>query len=195
MLLFSLSFGLKLFIIANFLGFGTSAGCDNDKSTLSTRTCPASTTYNVISNGDFECGYTSWTVQIPDAAANYYIATPGYTGNYSFQVHFTPPSISTEYGVSARIISDPAPVQPNVPYQLTFWTYFDNGDAGFIGVMINDVALYTIDARDHGYGGPFTLNTINYTPTTNTATIKFEFLFGSVASLDRIDSVTLEPLS
>ncbi len=83
---------------------------------------------------------------------------------------------------------------PNAPYQLTFWTYFDNRNAGFIGVMFNNVAYYTIDATDHGFGGDFTLNTVNYTPTNNTVTIKFEFLFGSVTSLDRIDSVTFAPV-
>ncbi|KAI0874980.1 hypothetical protein GGS24DRAFT_500322 [Hypoxylon argillaceum] len=187
------SFGLKLLVTAVFLIFRTSAGCTNEKSTLPPATCPAPTAPNVIANGDFECGFAPWTVQIPDPAANYYIGTPGYLGNFSFQVHFTPPAISTEYGVSARIITAPATVQPNVPYQLVFWTWFDNGDAGFIGVMINDVAVYTIDARDHGYGGPFTSNIVNYTPTNDTVTIKFEFLFGNVASWDRIDSVTFSP--
>jgi hypothetical protein len=98
--------------------------------------------------------------------------------------------------VSARIISAPVHVTPNVPYRLTFWTYFDNRQAGFIGVMFNDQAYYTIDATDHGWGGDFTLNTVNYTPTTDTVTVKFEFLFGGAngaSSLDRVDSVTFAP--
>ncbi|KAI0414012.1 hypothetical protein F5X98DRAFT_350199 [Xylaria grammica] len=181
MAILSASFGLKLLAAAVFL-------CYPSKATTTT-TDPL-----YVPNGDFECGVTPWTVQAPDTAASYFVGAPGHATSNSFQVHFTPPSRGAELGVSARIISAPVSVQPNVPYQLTFWTYFDNGDAGFIGVQFNDVPVYTIDARDHGYGGDFTLNTVNYTPTTSTVTIKFEFLYGTVASLDRIDSVVFAPL-
>jgi hypothetical protein len=140
-------------------------------------------------------------VQVPDGAVTWAVATPGFSSStsHSFQAHFVPPSTNTEFGVSARIISAPVAVTPNVPYTLTFWTNFDNQYAGFIGVMFNDVAYYTIDATDHGWGGStFTLNTVAYTPTTSTVTIKFEFLFGGssgVNSLDRIDGVTFAPAS
>jgi hypothetical protein len=134
-------------------------------------------------------------VQIPDAAAGYSIIPLGHTGNNSFQMKFVPPSRGTELGASGRIISAPVTVEPNVPYQLTFWTSFDNGDAGFIGVMFNDVPQYTIDARDHGFGPNFfTVNTVDYTPSADTVTVKFEFLFGNVPSVDIIDTVTFAPL-
>ncbi|KAJ8120117.1 hypothetical protein ONZ43_g3095 [Nemania bipapillata] len=184
---------LKLLATAVLLTFGVNAGCTNEKGLHYLRPARRRLPPNVISNGDFECGFAPWTVQVPDPAANYYVGTPSYSGSYSFQVHFTPPAVSPQYGVSARIISAAATVQPNVPYVLNFWTWFDNGDAGFIGVMINDVAIYTIDARDHGYNGPFTNNTLTYTPTTSSVTLKFEFLFGNVASWDRIDDVTFVP--
>ncbi|KAI8630807.1 hypothetical protein F5Y19DRAFT_34333 [Xylariaceae sp. FL1651] len=163
--------------------------------TPTTSTCSTPVQPNVIPNGGFECGLAPWTVQVPDPAASYFIGAPGYLSSNSFQVQFTPPARTPELGVSARIISAPVSVQPNVPYQLTFWTYFDNLDAGFIGVMFNDVPYYTIDAGDHG-SGAFTLNTVNYTPTNATVTVKFEFLYTpTVAALDRIDSVTFAPIN
>jgi hypothetical protein len=76
-------------------------------------------------------------------------------------------------------------VQPGVPYWLTFWSFFDNADAGFIGVIINDVPEYNVDGRDHGYGGTnFYPNSFHYTPTKGTAVIRLEFLFtGNAPSL------------
>ncbi|KAI1741254.1 hypothetical protein F4680DRAFT_72413 [Xylaria scruposa] len=199
---FSPKSGCKLLAAAAFLILGASAGCNNkyctrsEASALSLRTTTPTQDYFVPS-GDFECGLTPWTVQVPDSAITNFIGAPGHTSSNSFQVRFTPPSGRTESGVSARIISAPVRVIPNTPYQLTFWTYFDNVKAGFIGVQFNNNPVYTIDATDHGYGGNFTLNTVNYTPKNDTVTIKFEYLFGgasAVASLDRIDSVTFAPV-
>jgi hypothetical protein len=82
-------------------------------------------------------------------------------------------------------------VVPNVPYQLTFWTNFDNAQAGSIGVMLNDQPYYTVGATDRGWGGDaFAINTVNYTPANDTVTIKFEYYFEFVASLDRIDQIS-----
>ncbi|KAI0539597.1 hypothetical protein GGR58DRAFT_500038 [Xylaria digitata] len=201
-----LNFSLKLFATAIFLAFTVDAGCNGDKcyraetSTLSTVTTTAISSSSTpaqdyfVPNGDFECGLTPWVVEIPDAAASYFVATPGHTSGNSFQVRFTPPTRGKELGVSARVISTPVRVVPNVLYRLTFWTYFDNQYAGFIGVKFNDVAWYTVDATDHGWGGNFTLNTVDYTPTSETVAVKFECLFGSIASLDRIDGVTFAPV-
>ncbi|KAI0435902.1 hypothetical protein F4803DRAFT_544043 [Xylaria telfairii] len=202
MSLFPPSFGRKLLAVAAFLVLGVGAECTRENcyrsegSTLSTRTTTPTQDY-FVPNGDFECGLTPWIVQVPDSAITYSVAGPGYASSNSFQVKFTPPSARTESGVSARIISAPVRVVPNVPYQLSFWTYFDNAKAGFIGVQFNNVPKYTIDATDHGYGGNFTLNTVNYTPTNDTVAIKFEYLFGGssgVASLDRIDRITFAPV-
>ncbi|TGJ87839.1 hypothetical protein E0Z10_g913 [Xylaria hypoxylon] len=202
----SLSFGRKLLAAAMLLAFTVSAGCNGDKcyraetSTLSKVTATARSTSSTLTqdyfvpNGDFECGLTPWTVEVPDAAASYFLGAPGHTTSNSFQVRFTPPTRGTQFGVSARIISAPVRVVPNVAYRLNFWTYFDNQNAGFIGVKFNGVARYTIDATDHGWGGDFTSNTVDYTPTNETVTITFEYLFVSTASLDRIDSVVFAPV-
>ncbi|KAI0405322.1 hypothetical protein F4802DRAFT_597450 [Xylaria palmicola] len=201
MALLNLRYGKKLLTAAMLLILGAKAGCNHEHcsrdemSSLSARTTTPTQDY-FVPNGDFECGLTPWIVQVPDSAISYLVGAPGYTSSNSFQVRFTPPSSSTQSGVSARIISSPVRVVPNVPYQLTFWTYFDNARAGFIGVQLNDVPVYTIDATDHGWGGSFTLNTVNYTPTSDTVTIKFEYLFGGangVASLDRIDHIVFAP--
>ncbi|KAI1162008.1 hypothetical protein F5B18DRAFT_662741 [Nemania serpens] len=187
----SLALGHKLLAAATLLALAAGAGA-SVALPRATTTTPTQDTY--VANGDFECGLTPWVVQVPDTAANYTLAAPGHGSSTSFQVRFAPPARSAQFGVSARIISAPVRVIPNVPYRLTFWTYFDNQQAGFVGVQFNNVARYTIDATDHGWGGDFTLNTVDYTPTNDTVTIKFEFLFNPVASLDRIDSITFAPV-
>jgi len=133
-------------------------------------------------------------VQILDKAVGWFPITLGDTRKISIQMKFVPPSQGTQGGVGSRLISAPVTVQPGVPYRLTFWTSFDNRDAGFIGVMFNDVPYYTVDAGDHGYGTYiFYPNSFDYTPTNSTVTVKFEFLFtGNVPSLMLVDTVSLD---
>ena len=107
---------------------------------------------NLIPDGDFESGLGSWTVQVPDPSAATSLTSPGYTASYAFQVHFTAPATSPQLGVSARIIAPAITVSAGTTYQLTFATFFDNWNAGFVGVLVNDsvsVTGTTVDARDH----------------------------------------------
>ncbi|CAG8956532.1 hypothetical protein HYFRA_00003919 [Hymenoscyphus fraxineus] len=146
--------------------------------------------------GDFECGIGSWTVQVPDPAAIAGVTTNGpNTGQKSFQVDFHTPAISPELGVSARLTSQKVSVRSGVPYSLEFYTFFDNMDAGFIGVMFNGVPVRTVDARDNGWGA-WHVNRLTWTTASGvtTATIAFEFLFvNTVSSVDRIDSIVFKP--
>ncbi|KAI0397146.1 hypothetical protein F5Y17DRAFT_12457 [Xylariaceae sp. FL0594] len=173
-----------------------------EKKNKKKRQSSPTTTY--IPNGDFESGLAPWTVQVPDAAAqNFSVSSPGAlsSSGHSFFASFVPPSVNTERGVSIRLVSAPVLVTvPGVPYELAFYSYFDNPRAGFVGVKINDVPVYTVDATDYGWGPAvgFVRNALAYTPppSTQTVTVKFEFLFGEsngVASLDRIDGVTFAP--
>ncbi|KAI1116385.1 hypothetical protein F5Y14DRAFT_81096 [Nemania sp. NC0429] len=157
------------------------------------RTNPSS----LLPNGDFECGIAPWTVIVPDQAITYSVGAPAHTGSNSLQVNFTPPSGRTQSGISVRLVSAPVRVVPNVAYQLTFWTWFDNAEAGYIDVTFNEVSVYVVNATDHGYGGDFRFNTIDYIPTTDTVIIKFEYSFSENLlnpNIDRIDSITLEPV-
>ncbi|EPE32834.1 hypothetical protein GLAREA_05846 [Glarea lozoyensis ATCC 20868] len=161
-------------------------------------TCNANPPVGILPDGEFECGLGSWTTQNPDSAATVSISTgSAYIGSKAFQVAFKPPPQNAPLGVSARLISKKLTVVPGTAYYLQFYTFFDNVNAGFIGVMINDQAVYTIDAADKG-AGYYNVNDVIWTPATGvkTATIKFEFLFGNgPASVDRIDSIIFQPFN
>lgn len=75
-----------------------------------------------------------------------------------------------------------------MPAKLTFASFFDNGDAGFIGVLINGAPVRTVDARDRPVG-VWNVNEVDYTPTGDEVVITFEFLFGVYPSNMRIDTV------
>jgi hypothetical protein len=163
-------------------------------------TCNPNHPVGLLPDGEFECGLGSWTTEKPDPAATISIATGKSTadiGEKAFQVSFSPPPQNAPLGVSARLISKQLTVVPGTAYYLQFFTFFDNTSAGFIGVMINDVPVYTIDASDKGAGFYFP-NDVVWTPAAGvrSAVIKFEFLFGNgPASVDRIDSVVFQPFN
>ncbi|KAH8882179.1 hypothetical protein GQ53DRAFT_831760 [Thozetella sp. PMI_491] len=150
---------------------------------------------NLLPDGDFEAGIGSWTVEVPDPSAVTLLSSPGYTGNYAFEADFTAPATSPQLGVSARIIAPTLTLKPGQPYRFTFATFFDNADAGFVGVMVNDsvsVTGMTVDARDHHqWGSWYGYNGFTFTPAASTVNIKLEFLYGSVSSVDKVDNITL----
>jgi len=98
-------------------------------------------------------------------------------------------------GVSARVLSAPIPVTPGVTYLLSYATWFDNGNAGFIGLMINDKPYQTVDAGDFGWNS-WHLNKFAWTagPGETAAVVKFEFLFVGT-SVDRVDAVSFVALA
>jgi hypothetical protein len=156
--------------------------------------CPAFG--GLIRNGDFECGLSSWTVQVPDTAASASLSPASNTGATSFEIRLSRPIETPEQFISARLISQTFRVEPNVPCRLRFTTFFDNPDAGFIGVRINNRAVFTIDAKDKG-SGIWNTNSVDFTPGVDVfeAVIEFDFVFGNFAgipSIDRIDSVVFD---
>lgn len=164
--------------------------------TSSSAACSPTPTRGFI-YGDFEeCGIAPWAAQIPDPAATTVISSPGFTGNKAFEVDFHAPSVSKELGVSARILGQTVIAKPGQLYKLTFATWFDNGDAGFTGVMINNRSGATIDARDFGFGH-WHLNQLAWTSTAADfyTTIKYEFIFGETSSVDKLDSITFAHIS
>jgi hypothetical protein len=92
-----------------------------------------------------------------------------------------------------RVTSANFTVTPDIPYTLTFNSWFDDLQSGFIGVMVNGEPIYTVDATDQG-AGAWHLNTVSYTPTTTTIDLRFEFLFGTqhVPGIQRVDTVVFE---
>jgi hypothetical protein len=135
-------------------------------------------------------------VQVPDSSASYAITSPGNTGSNAFEVDLNTSPRTPEFGVNARIFSPALPVEPNVTYELTFWANFNNLQCGFIGVMVNDQAIWTVDATDHGAAsiGTWTYNTVNYTPTTDVATVKLEYILGPAFCHVKTDTISFAPL-
>ncbi|KAK7757222.1 hypothetical protein SLS62_000771 [Diatrype stigma] len=157
---------------------------------------PPLTGGNVLPNGDFEYDVAPWTVQKPDSSAVYTITSPGQAGSKAFEVDLVAPPATPEYSVNARIISPALSVVPNTPYQLKFWANFNDVRCGFIGIMVNNSPIMTLDAADHGSAsiGTWTENSVNYTPATDQVTIKFEYLLGPALCHVKTDTITFTPL-
>jgi len=161
--------------------------------------CGSNPPLGLLPDGEFECGMGAWTLEVPDpacsaGAASNAAASGGALGNYAWVVNEsgTPVYSNTQEGVSARILSPPLPVAPGGTYMLAFTTYFANQQQGFIGVMINDVAVYTRGPGDEGQSANtvFSPNTVFWTAgagVTN-ATVRIEALFGGPGTM-MVDSV------
>src|SRR2546429_687050 len=63
-------------------------------------------------------------------------------------------------------------------YQLTFSSWFNGPDDGFIGVKINQSPVYTVDARDKNGPNVWNANSVLFVATGATTNIRFEFLIG-----------------
>lgn len=189
---------VKVFIQALLAASNLIAGAKAQCTPTPTPTpCPPPLTGgNVVPNGDFECDLTPWTVQKPDTSAVYAVTSPGNIGSKAFEVDLVAPPATPEYSVNARIISPALSVVPNTPYKLQFWANFNDIHCGFIGVMVNNSPIMTLDATDHGSAsiGTWTDNSINYTPTTDQVTIKFEYLLGPALCHVKTDTITFTPL-
>ncbi|KAK7941586.1 uncharacterized protein PG986_013973 [Apiospora aurea] len=167
--------------------------------------CPAPnpTSGNVLPNSDFECGPAPWAPQVPDPSSASYLLTTttaasAHTGTHAFEVTLhTTPSTRPEQGVNARLTSPSVSVAPNVPYRLTFWLRFSDLRCGFVGIMINDQPVRTVDATDHGAAsqGAWMENWVDYTPSTDAVQVKFEYVLGpAVPCAAGLDTVSLAPL-
>lgn len=157
--------------------------------------CPTPTA--LVPNGDFECIYNVvWDPQVPDPSAIWELRSPGNTGQFAFEAHLLSPPATPDLGVSVRVTSQSFIVTPGVRYRLGFASWFDDTAAGFIGVMINGVPVYTVDAGDKGPAGVWYANEVVYTPAVASLNVRFEFLFGNqhVPALHRVDSVTFTPV-
>ncbi|KAH9899013.1 hypothetical protein F4778DRAFT_782609 [Xylariomycetidae sp. FL2044] len=156
--------------------------------------CPGPTNGNLVPNGDFECGIAPWVVQVPDPAARYSLAGPAYSGQNAFQVKLTGPPANQEYGIDARILSQPLPVARGARYRLSFWSYFSDElcRPTFIGFMVNDGndAIGDVGASDHDYNA-YHYNELEFTAKSDSVRIKFEWALGPDVCTASVDTVAL----
>ncbi|KAL0934095.1 uncharacterized protein CTRU02_210894 [Colletotrichum truncatum] len=156
---------------------------------------PCASYGGLLTNGDFECGISPWTVNRPDPFAVAGITSDSAnTGLKSFEARLFSNRTLQNPTVSARVKSAIILVQQGVPLKLSFSVWFDNMDAGFVGVMLNGEPVRTIDARDGPGWGIWKTSFVEYTPNSDSVQITFEFLFGTVASVARLDSVVFDYL-
>ncbi|KAL9592506.1 MAG: hypothetical protein Q9179_006646, partial [Wetmoreana sp. 5 TL-2023] len=129
---------------------------------------------SVVRNGGFECGLAPWTAE-DVTNTKHAITSPGDGSNFAYQFDQIGPV-------------DPA----SNMHPAAFRTFFDKctQQEGFVGVMINHQAVYTVDACDHG-AGLFTDNTVEFTAPADQTNLRFEFLTGESSATIKIDNVEL----
>lgn len=150
---------------------------------------------NGLIDGEFECGELGpWIATEIDTAAVAEVDTPGKMGDetYAFYASLQRPRETPEQGVSVRLTSPAVSVIPRVPMKVSYWTFFDNDDAGFVGLKINGLPKKTTNARDLGTGA-WNLNEYVWTPEYeidgHEMVVEFEFLFGDVPSVQGVDGI------
>lgn len=162
-------------------------------STSTTSTAPtcASTPYEQFQNGDFECGSLYPWRALVTKGTTYALTSPGFTGSFAFEVDQNAPLDGV--GIGEAILAQLFYITPGTQYVLTFDTFFNVANGGFIGVKFNGAPQYTVDAGDKPGPGVWNSNTISFTATTGQYLLEFEFLFGTSSVVAKIDNVVLSP--
>lgn len=162
-------------------------------STTTTSTAPTCTPtpYEQFQNGDFECGSLyPWRALVTEGTT-YALTSPGSTGPFAFEVDQNAPLDSV--GIGEAILAQLFYITPGTQYVLTFDTFFNVGNGGFIGVKFNGAPQYTVDASDNLGPGVWNSNTISFTAMTGQYLLEFEFIFGTSSVVAKIDNVILSP--
>lgn len=159
----------------------------------------------ILPGGEFENGLGSWTQQVPDPGATAGVVTlplPGQVNpDYRFGSHAwrvvspqKPNPANQEFLVSARLISPTVSVIPGRKYLISFSTYFDAFGIGFMGLMVNNLPIYTRDPADVGQGGIgwWGPNTVYRTAPENvsSAQLKFEAVTSEAGTMG-VDAVVM----
>jgi len=121
----------------------------------------------------------------------YALTSPGYTGSFAFEVDQNAPLDGV--GIGEASLQQLFYITPETRYLLTFDTFFNDGNGGFIGVKFNGVPQYTVDASDKLGPGVWNSNSISFTATTGQYLLEFEFVFGTSSVVAKIDNVVLTP--
>ncbi len=178
--------------------FTSACGSDPSKYSLACSCGPtptsaapcAPTPSQTFQNGGFECGISPWRALVAHGTT-YALTSPGKSGSFAFEVDQTGPIDGV--GLGQATLSQLIYITQGTQYVLTFDTFFNSGNAGFIGVKFNGQPQSTVDARDHLGPGVWNSNTITFTATTGQYILEFEFLFGSSNVVAKIDNVNLTP--
>lgn len=121
----------------------------------------------------------------------YALTSPGKSGSFAFEVD--QPGPPDGVGLGQATLSQLIYITQGTQYVLSFDTFFNVGNGGFIGVKFNGQPQYTVDAQDKLGPGVWNSNTITFTATTGQYILEFEFLFGSSNVVAKIDNVNLSP--
>ena len=114
------------------------------------------------------------------------ISSPGDNSVFAYEFDQTGATYSSTNPAS---VSQNLAVTVGQAYLLTFRTYFDRctQSEGFVGVILNNVAVYTVDACDFG-SGVYENNTVTFTATVSLLTLQFQFLVGEPTAVVKIDN-------
>ncbi|KAK0624983.1 hypothetical protein B0T17DRAFT_531607 [Bombardia bombarda] len=153
----------------------------------------------IMPDGEFECGLGAWTQQVPDGGCVAGVVditslapiggvSPQGFGRSAWRAFEAgaPDPAKQELGVSARLVSPRVAVTPGRTYMLAFATYFDRYGVGFVGVMVNDVPVYTRDPGDAHQGlGWFAPNQVFWTAPegVTTARVRIEAVVGAAGTM------------
>ncbi|MCJ1250048.1 hypothetical protein MMC30_007274 [Trapelia coarctata] len=172
----------------------TASSTSTTTTTITTTTTTASTCaptpYEVFQNGGFECGIYPWRALVTHGTT-YTLTSPGNTGNFAFEVDQN--AALDGVGLGEANLQQLIYITPGTQYTLSFDSFFDVGNGGFIGVKFNGQPQYTVDASDKLGPGVWNSNTIVFTATTGQYLIEFEFLFGTSNVVAKLDNINLTP--
>ena len=152
-----------------------------------TSTCVPNPSNNVVQNGGFECGLSPW-IALDATHTKHTISSPGDSSNFAYEFDQTG-SIDPSTNTNPANVSQNLVVTVGQAYTLTFRTYFDKctTSEGFVGVMLNYVPEYDVDACDLG-AGAFETNTVNFTATVSPLNLMFQFVVGETNAVVKIDN-------
>ncbi|KAL8950863.1 MAG: hypothetical protein Q9222_003117 [Ikaeria aurantiellina] len=158
--------------------------------TSTTPTCTPTPANNIVQNGGFECGLTSW-IAADVSSTTHAVTSPGDNSPSAYKFDQVGPVDPDSYMHPASVNQDLA-VTVGQSYTVRFRTYFDKctGSEGFVGVMLNHQPVYTVDACDFG-AGAFKDNTVTFTAAASPENLRFEFIIGENPATVKIDNVVV----
>lgn len=121
----------------------------------------------------------------------YALTSPGNTGNFAFEVDQN--AALDGVGLGQATLLQLIYITPGTHYTLTFDSYFDVANGGFIGVKFNGQPQYTVDASDKLGPGVWNSNVITFVAATGQYLLEFEFLFGASKVVAKLDNINLTP--